>query len=146
MEISGLPLHPLVVHAAVVLGPVAALAALGYAAVGRWRDWLRVPMVVVARAAVASIVAAYLSGDSFLEANRALAQKPWVGTHEERAELLLWLTLGFGVVAVAVGWLHDRPGVVRTTGRAVLGLLALAVLVQVVLVGDAGARAVWQGF
>jgi uncharacterized membrane protein len=70
MEISGLPLHPLVVHAAVVLGPVAALAALGYAAVGRWRDWLRVPMVVVALAAVASIVAAYLSGDSFLEAAR----------------------------------------------------------------------------
>jgi hypothetical protein len=145
MEISGLPLHPLVVHAAVVLGPVAALAALAYAAVGRWRDWLRVPMVVVSLAAVASIGAAYLTGDSFLEANRALAQKPYVGTHEERAEVLLWLTLGFGVVAVAAGWLHGRPGAVRTAGRVLLALLAVAVLVQVVLVGDAGARAVWQG-
>ena len=31
MEINGLPLHPLVVHAAVVFGPLAALAALAYA-------------------------------------------------------------------------------------------------------------------
>jgi hypothetical protein len=145
MEISGLPLHPLVVHAAVVLGPLAALAALGYAVVGRWREWLRVPMVVVSLAAVVSIGAAYLTGDSFLEAHRALAQKPYVGTHEERAGLLLWLTLGFGAVVVGVGWLHERPGVARTAGRALLALLAVAVLVQVVLVGDAGARAVWQG-
>lgn len=145
MEISGLPVHALVVHAAVVLGPVAALAALSYAAVGRWRDWLRIPMVVVAIAATASIAAAFLSGDNFLETHPQLAQKPYVATHEERAELLIWLTLGFGVVALAAGWLHDRPGVVRTLSRVLLAVAALAVLVQVVLVGDAGARAVWSG-
>ena len=31
MEINGLPLHPLAVHAAVVFGPLAALLALAYA-------------------------------------------------------------------------------------------------------------------
>ena len=48
MEINGLPLHPLVVHAAVVFGPLAALAALAYVVLPAWRDRLRWPMVVLA--------------------------------------------------------------------------------------------------
>ena len=47
MEINGLPLHPLVVHAVVVLSPLAALGGLLYAAVPRWRWWLRWPLVQV---------------------------------------------------------------------------------------------------
>ena len=47
MEINGLPLHPLVVHAAVIFGPLAAVAALAFL-VPRWRDRLRWPMVVLA--------------------------------------------------------------------------------------------------
>ncbi len=66
-------------------------------------------------------------------------------THEERAELLLWLTPAFGVAAVAAHLLHPRPGIARTAVRVLLALASLAVLVQVVLVGDAGARAVWEG-
>lgn len=145
MEIFGLPVHALVVHSAVVLGPVAALAALAYAAVGRCRDWLRVPLVVVALAATASIVVAYVSGNSLLEARPQLGQKTLVGTHEERAGLLLWVALAFGAVALAAGWLHHREGPVRAGVRVLLALTGLALLVQVVLVGDAGARAVWRG-
>ena len=48
MEIGGLPLHPLVIHAAVVFGPLGALSALGYAVLARWRDRLRWPMLVLA--------------------------------------------------------------------------------------------------
>lgn len=145
MEINGLPLHPLVVHAAVVLGPVAALAALLYVAVPRWRDRVRLPMVALAVVGSGAILAAYFSGDNFLESRPALAQNPLVGTHEERAELLLWLTPVFGVTAVAAHLLHPRPGAARTVARVLLALAAVAVLVQVVLVGDAGARAVWEG-
>ena len=143
MEISGLPLHPLLVHAAVVFTPLAALTALGYALLTRWRERLRWPMVVLAVVATLAIVAAFLSGKSFLDANPALGQKPIVATHEERAELLLWLTLGFGVVAVVAGWLHARSGPVQVTLRVVLAVAAAAVLVQVALTGDAGSRAVW---
>ena len=39
MELNGVPLHPLVVHAVVVLGPLAAFAGLAYAIVSKWR-WL----------------------------------------------------------------------------------------------------------
>jgi hypothetical protein len=39
MTFAGLPLHPLVVHAAVVLTPLAALLVVGSAVLPRWR-WL----------------------------------------------------------------------------------------------------------
>lgn len=142
MEINGLPLHPLVVHAAVVFGPLAALAALGYL-VPRWRDRLRWPMVILALVATASIVVAYLSGDRLLDSRPELSTSPLVQTHEERAGTLLWTTLGFGVVAVLAGWWHARPGVLRAVLAVLLGLGALGVLVMVVLTGDAGAQAVW---
>ena len=143
MEINGLPLHPLLVHAAVVFTPLAALTALVYALVTRWREKLRWPMVVLAVVATLAVVAAYLSGKSFLESNPALAERAIVGTHEERAELLLWLTLGFGAVALVSGWLHPRSGPVGLGLRALLAVAAAAVLVQVALTGDAGSRAVW---
>ena len=58
MELNGVPLHPLVVHAVVVLGPLAALAGLAYAFVPKWRWLLRWPLVVLAVVtAVASLVA-----------------------------------------------------------------------------------------
>lgn len=144
MEINGLPLHPLIVHAAVVFGPLGALTALAYAALPGWRDRLRLPMLVMALVATASVLAAYFSGDNFLESRPELAQKPLVQTHEERAELLLWLVLGFGVLATVAHALHARTGAVRLVMRVALALVSLAVLVQVVLVGDAGARAVWE--
>lgn len=143
MEVGGLPLHPLVVHAAVVFTPLAALTALGYALVGRWRERLRLPTAVLAVAATLSVVAAFLSGNSLLDTVPQLARRPLVETHRERAVLLLWTTLGYAVVAGAALWWHDRAGTPRAVLRVVLALVAVAVLVLVVLTGDAGTRAVW---
>lgn len=144
MEIGGLPLHPLVIHVAVVFGPLAALCALAYALIGRWRDPLRWPMVALALVATGSIVAAYLTGRNFLESRPELGTNPLVQTHEARAKLLLWVALAFGAVSVVAGWLHARIGATQVVLRAALAVAALAVLVQVVRTGDAGARAVWE--
>ncbi len=144
MEIGGLPLHPLVIHSTVVLTPVAALCALAYAVVGRWRDRLRWPMVALALVATGSVVAAYLTGRNLLESRPALGTKPLVATHEDRATLLLWVALGFAGVSAATAWLHTRTGAVQVVLRVALTIVALAVLVQVVRTGDAGSRAVWE--
>ena len=48
MTINGIPLHPLVVHAAVVLVPLAALLAIAYAVLPSRRWQTRTPAVVVA--------------------------------------------------------------------------------------------------
>jgi uncharacterized membrane protein len=142
MEINGLPLHPLVVHAAVIFGPIAALTALAFL-VPRWRVRLRWPMVGLAVVATASIVAAYLTGDNFLEHRPELGTSPQVQTHEDRAGQLLWVTIAFGVIAVASGWFATRTGALRIVLDVLLGVAAIATLVLVFLTGEAGARAVW---
>ena len=146
MEINGLPLHPLVVHAAVVFGPLAALTALAYVVLPAWRDRLRWPMVVLALIGTGAITAAYFTGMNFFNSRPPeLQQLEILQTHRTRAIRLFWVTLGFGVLAVLAAWLHTRTGVVRVVLNVLLGLAALAVLALAVLAGDAGSRAVWEG-
>ena len=143
MEINGLPLHPLVVHAAVVFGPLAALAAIAYVAVPRWRDRLRWPLLALAAVAVGALLTAYFSGRSFLDSKPQLATSPAVATHQDRAGQLLWVTIAFGVVALLALGLGERAGRFRIVLDVLLVLAAVALLVSVALTGDAGARAVW---
>ena len=63
--IVGLPFHALIVHAAVVLTPLAVLSALAFAVLPRWRYLTRWPTAVLAVGAFASVWASRLSGGSF---------------------------------------------------------------------------------
>ncbi|MAQ14513.1 MAG: hypothetical protein CMN30_06915 [Sandaracinus sp.] len=143
MEINGLPLHPLVVHAAVVFGPLAALLAIAYVVRPAWQERLRTPLVVMALVSVASIVTAFLSGDSFRGANDFFAENAQIDEHEERAGLLLWVTLAFGVIALVSAFFQRRSPGLRGALHVLLAASAIAMLVLVVLTGDAGARAVY---
>jgi len=155
MEIGGLPLHFLVVHAAVVFTPLAALAAVVFAVVPRWRWLTRWPALVTGLISLGSVVTARLSGKSYLEDHPELA--PLVEVHQDRGDLLMWVTIGFAVVVVTATWMLGG-GTPLPSGRgarasalpaaekllaAILVLIAVAVLVLVVLTGDAGSRAVW---
>ncbi|WP_244929403.1 DUF2231 domain-containing protein [Nocardioides sp. W7] len=145
MEINGLPLHALVVHAAVVFGPLAALAGLGYA-VPRWRDRLRWPLVVSVLIATVSVWVAYLSGEQLTEANEyggPLAEL--VKTHEDRAGVLRISVTAFALVSFVAAWLHTRTGPTRLVLAVLVGALALFTAVTTVLVGDAGAQIAWYG-
>jgi hypothetical protein len=142
MEINGLPLHPLVVHAAVIFGPLAAVAALAFL-VPRWRDRLRWPMVVLSVIATGAIVLAYYSGGDFLDSKPELRTSPQVQTHKELGDQLLWIGLAFGAVAVVTGWVNARSGALRVVLDVLLAVAALVLLVWVFRTGEAGARAVW---
>ena len=146
MEINGLPLHPLVVHAAVVLGPVSALAALAYALVPAWRDRLRWPTLVAVLLATATIWVAYLTGVSFRD-SRDFFSTGAVGAkiehHKALAGVLRLVTSGFAVLTVLATWLHERRGGVRVALAGLVSVAAIATLVYTVLTGDAGAQAVW---
>lgn len=143
MEINGVPLHPLVVHAAVVFGPLGAVAALAHVVLPSWRARLRWPMVGLALLATGAIVAAFLTGNNFLSSRPDLGQLAAVQTHKARGTLLLWVSLGFAVVALGVGARREWSGWTGHLVHVLLGVAAVAVLVLVVLTGDAGARAVW---
>lgn len=156
MEIAGLPAHPLVVHAVVVLTPLAALAALAYAAVPRWRWLLRWPLgVVTALAVVGGVLAAY-SGQQLLDA-RGLGQLESVRHHRSLGLLLRNVLLGFGVLTALGLWRLGGPsplpsgrgardrhgGSADLVVTALLAVGAVAVLAVVAVAGDSGARAVW---
>ena len=152
MELNGVPLHPLVVHAVVVLGPLAAHAGLAYAFVPKWRWLLRWPLVVLAVVtAVASLVAVQ-AGEALLDLRPEL--EPLVKEHEERGELLRNVALGYAVVSLVAAWalggvsaLASGKGARETRFgipvMAVLAVGAVALLVMLFLAGDSGARAVW---
>jgi uncharacterized membrane protein len=169
--INGLPLHPLVVHAVVVLLPLACLGVIAIALRASWRARYGGLVVVVAAAATAAIPVATASGDSLA----ARVGNP--GQHADLGDALLWFALPLLAVAVALVVLHriaaranvptasaltanvptasaptaSAPAAAPGRSPLLLAVAALAVviaaanLVQVYRVGDSGARAVWQG-
>ena len=147
-----MPLHPLVVHAVVVLGPLAALTGLVYAAVPKWRWLLRWPLVVLAVVAAGASVLATQSGEALLESRPELA--PIVEEHEESGELMRNVALGYAGLSALAAWalggvsaLASGKGARETRlGIPVAVLLAVgavALLVTAYLAGDSGAKAVW---
>ena len=152
MELNGVPLHPLVVHAVVVLGPLAALTGLAYALVPRWRWLLRWPLVVLAVGVAVAAVVAVAAGEDLLSSRPELA--PIVAEHEEDGELLRLWAIGYAVVALLAGWaLGGASALASGKGArdtrfgipvaALLAVGAVGLLVTVYLAGDSGATAVW---
>jgi hypothetical protein len=146
-EVAGLPLHILVIHAAVVFGPLAALSAVAYVALPRYRDLLRWPTLALVVIAVGAIWAAYLSGQNFFASDRFAnvsgELQENIETHQSYAKTLRWIATGFGIVAVAATYLHDREGPRKMILSALVVVGAVATLVWVGLTGDAGSRSVW---
>ena len=160
MEVNGLPLHVLVVHAVVVLAPLAALAGLAYAVRPPWRWLLRWPLVVLAVSAAGLAFLAKQSGEAMLEDRpfllEAEALRDKIMLHQDRGELLVWFALGFLVVSLLAAWSAGGPsalasgrgalesrGVLATATVVLLAVAAVALLVMTVLTGDAGSQAVW---
>lgn len=154
--VNGIPAHPLVIHAVVLLLPLATLGAVLIAIRPRWRRTYGIPVLLVALVGVAAVPIATNTGEQL---QRALpGPNPLIEVHEYRADMLLpWAVAFLVVLAVAVitGFGGGQPGpsgsAVATSTRlatlatVVAALLGLVVTGLVVWIGDAGATAVWQG-
>ncbi len=143
--IAGLPMHPLVVHAAVVLLPLSALVLVVLVFVPSWRT--RYGWATIAGLA-AGTAAAFVAKES----GEALAAK--VGLPADHAlwgDILVPVSIGLFVVAVA--WLVLRNRAARTSSRSMAAtitgglavVLALAATAITVVVGHSGAQTVWAG-
>src|SRR5262249_6263046 len=145
--VNGLPVHALVVHAVVVLLPLACLGTIAIAVRPSWRHRYGVLVVACAAVSTALIPVATSSG----EALESHVGNP--GEHAELGDQLIWSAVPLVVLSLALVWLDrrhrastsdepNRSGVMRVV--AVLALVAaLATSVQVYRVGDSGARAAW---
>jgi hypothetical protein len=159
--IGGLPAHPLIVHATVVLVPLAAAAVALHTFWPAARARLG---VVTLGAAVLAVILVPLSTSSGEQLEHDVPRTALVEQHTELADGLLPWVLGLLVVAVllavrdvmaqcGVGRVRVPEGAATTVATAltrpvVLGILTVLVVVgttqQVVRIGHSGAKASWN--
>jgi hypothetical protein len=140
--LGGLPLHPLAVHAVVVLLPLMALVT---AAVAIRRPWRRfaLPVAVLDGLVVVATVVAKQTGETF---QRRLSPSGGVlvaADHGQKGGLLPIFALALFVAATLV-WYSARRPALATPATVVAVVAALAAIGWTVVVGDSGARAVWE--
>ncbi len=149
--VDGLPLHPLVVHLVVVLVPVAAFTVLVSAIWPAARERLGWITPALALLALISVPIAESSGEALLEEVQVSAR---TAIHAGLAEELLPWVSGLALWSVAVhAWGIRVRGGTGIAGRPrrlvaaalIVGAVVLSVgsTVQVVRIGDSGARSVW---
>lgn len=144
--IQGLPVHPLVVHAAVVFVPLAALGLLAMAVLPKWGarfGW------------VVTLVAAMALGASFVAKESGEALEGLVGEpgydHAEWGDRMPLIAGALFVVCLLL-WLVQRSWAKREdAGKGlivILGIVAAAVaagsMFWIYKVGDSGAKSVWK--
>lgn len=150
MEIMGLPLHPLVVHAVVVLVPLTALAGIiisAWTAARKRYGWLT---VAFAAAAAASTFVAQEAGESFAAtfARKTEAMETHIGLGDTLLVWVIILFVGTAVVMLAqrmIDQQNPRGRVALIAGGVVTAISAVVSIVQVIRIGHSGATAVWGG-
>ncbi len=148
-EIFGLPAHPLLVHAAVVLLPLAALGLVLVALRPGWRRHYAPVVFGFAVAALASIALAQGSGEQLED---RVEETRLVEAHADEGESVMPWAIGVAVLSGAVlvaEPLARRSPALRTKGVGIaLTVLSIAAAAgatyTVVAVGHSGAKAAWD--
>ncbi|CAA9324874.1 MAG: hypothetical protein AVDCRST_MAG34-286 [uncultured Nocardioidaceae bacterium] len=163
MEIDGLPLHPLVIHLAIGLVPLSALAAVALVLLHKPRWLIRWVAMLATFGAIGAVMLARVTGASLLRDRPFLTSDPrlndLLGTHQDRADLLLVAVIILTVLVVVAFAALPAPSALASRRFAHAGVprrwlppvLTVAVLaaagfavVMVMLTGHAGATAVWD--
>jgi uncharacterized membrane protein YhaH (DUF805 family) len=113
---NGLPLHPLLVHAVVVLLPLAAVGSILIAVVPKWRRRYWLPVLVLAVLGIGAVPITQAAGEELYD--NLKVNNPALNHHSDLGHALLPYAITFGVMVlllVIVGRLADRE---RTTGGA----------------------------
>lgn len=138
--IAGLPVHPLIVHFAVVVLPLAAVALIAIIYTPKWKSkysFITVSAIVLGTAAV---LVAKQSGES-------LGEK--IGNPVEHADYAETLTyVAFIFMALSLIWYRSAKGRrsrVSTPLSHITSLAGVAVLVLTFFTGHTGAQATWEG-
>lgn len=141
--VGGLPAHPLLVHAPLVLIPLVSVSAVVMVASARFSRRFGAAVAVLSALAVVSAAAAKLSGEAWGE------QIGFPQPHAELADPLPVIVL-LQALLVTVLWLLDRGRPTNRTRPLPVWLVSALVLVVSVVavywtvrVGHSGAEAVW---
>lgn len=146
--ILGLPVHALVVHAVVVLVPLAAFGAALIAVVPRWRRAYGPVVVAIATAGLAMVPVATRSGghlEDRLNASGVIARQ--INRHQDIGNLVIWPTLALWVLTIVLVVLDRRGGTARDnrSTRRTTGIVAVLVLLAAIAAGAVVAEAGHRG-
>lgn len=157
--VSGLPLHPLLVHLAVVAVPVAAVLALIFAASRRLRARVATVTISLSIVAVLSTVLARSAGEAMLPGLGYNEANPGpVADHAELANYLLVAVLVM-FIGTAIGYISENARLMsmmknqslkslaikaRPIGLILAIIGAVASLVFVIMTGHEGAVLTWK--
>jgi hypothetical protein len=157
-ELLGLPAHPLLVHAAVVFGPLLALAVVLYGLVPALRQRIGWVVLLLAVAAPVALWFAHQSGEALFEVFVARNYPPQilaqVDLHKDFGSAAAWAGTVLGLLAIALVLVSSsaakKPATTgsKATVWALTGLsllAAAATMYYVYRTGDTGAQAVWGG-
>ncbi|AAT89118.1 hypothetical protein ATY41_05685 [Leifsonia xyli subsp. xyli] len=155
MEINGLPLHPLLVHFVVVLVPLAAICTV---LVPIWPAARRRLGIVTPLLALLNMVLVPIVTDAGEWLQKRVPSTPLIEQHAALGRMLYPCVIAVFVFA-AVQWswfsFFDREGsprrppvAVRRAATVVLAAIALGLAigstVEMILIGEAGSRAIWE--
>jgi hypothetical protein len=141
--LAGLPLHPLLVHSAVVLVPLVAIGALVMSYLPSFSRRHGKLILILAVIAQVSVFLAKISGEAFAEILDKNVEK-----HAELGEITPLVTIPM-VALIYLRWRMDRAGsslgnvLIRRLTSVALVIASLASLVMIFLVGHSGASSVW---
>lgn len=158
MKVFGLPAHPLIVHAVVVLVPLAALAFVLSALRREWRDIYLFPATMLAAAGAVAAFLAKETGESLEEAVKETGKR--LGEHPEQGDTAFIVTVLFGGCAIATYLLFRYGPQLRArlkledrlrlpisdvaAAYVVTIPLAIAATAFIVIAGHSGAVLVWK--
>ena len=154
-QINGLPVHALVLHAAVVFVPLLALGAIVYALIGPWRAKIGWAVLLLGVIAPASTFVAKESGQKLYD--RLIGQglsgkgKSILDDHMHFGTMTFWFSLALGVVSIVMVLLTRRepaaaPKIVQWVLSAAMVVLGVIAGYYVFRTGDSGATAVWGSY
>ena len=157
-EVFGLPAHPLVVHAPVVLLPLALVGVIAMVIKPSWRRSLLIPTMLVGGVGAVGAIIASQTGEWLQE---RVTETQLVSNHQQLGEMARNLSILFaGMLVVWAlrqlvlerGWFAKTPlpGLLEPAwvGTAIIATtLAFGALttVWVVRAGHSGAKAAWKG-
>jgi hypothetical protein len=142
-----LPVHALVVHAVVILLPLAAVGLIAVAVRPSWRRPYLPLVALLATAGLALVPVATMSGTKLEErinAGGVVAEQ--ISDHEKMGKLVIYPAIAMWVLALVLLYLDRKQAVGRgVTVVAVLAVIgAVAAAGQVAYTGHLGSTAVWK--
>ncbi len=156
-EIGGLPAHILLIHAVVVLAPVAGLLAVLFAVVTRLRGRLAWPLGILA---VLLVPLSLLTAQAGEQLEHSMPESAAIEAHAQQGDLFKALAIAF-VVVIAAQIVTAFPEAILRTPRlsglraflksrwltGPVGILCLvgglAMVYQSIVTGHSGASSVW---